>query len=185
MKEEEETRAEELRYGQIVIVTARWALVLMGLLLLIWRPGDLRGFTIGILVVLALAVVNFFLHVQILRDRPIARRLAYGMSLADLVVISLIVITGEGAGFTADTFVFYYPAVLAYSLVFPAPIGLLLTAGLIAVYGLISMPELINSELNQQILVTRLLVIVAVSYLGYWYRVVERRRLEALFPSKP
>lgn len=126
MKEEEETRAEELRYGQIVIVTARWALVLMGLLLLIWRPGDLRGFTIGILVVLALAVVNFFLHVQILRDRPIARRLAYGMSLADLVVISLIVITGEGAGFTADTFVFYYPAVLAYSLVFPAPIGLLL-----------------------------------------------------------
>ena len=70
MKEEEETRAEELRYGQIVIVTARWALVLMGLLLLIWRPGDLRGFTIGILVVLALAVVNFFLHVQILRDRP-------------------------------------------------------------------------------------------------------------------
>ena len=180
-KKEMETTAEELRHGQIVIVTARWALVLAGLVLLMWRPVDLAAFTIGILVVLALAVVNFFLHVQILRDRPIARTSVYGMSLADLLVITLIVITREG--FNAHTFVFYYPAVLAYSLVFPGRISLLLTAGLMAVYGLISMPEVMNVELNQQILVTRLLMIAAVSYLGYRYRLVERRRLEALRSS--
>lgn len=178
---EMETTAEELRHGQIVIVTARWALVLAGLVLLMWRPVDLAAFTIGILVVLALAVVNFFLHVQILRDRPIARTSVYGMSLADLLVITLIVITREG--FNAHTFVFYYPAVLAYSLVFPGQISLLLTAGLVAVYGLISMPEVMNVELNQQILATRLLMIAAVSYLGYRYRLVERRRLEALRSS--
>ncbi len=182
-KKEMDTTAEELRHGQIVIVTARWALVVTGLLLMMWRPGDLAGFTIGILIVLALAVINFFLHVQILRDRPIDRTLVYGMSLADLVVISLIVITREG--FDADAFVFYYPAVLAYSLVFAGQMTVLLTAGLMAVYGLIAMPEAIDSELNQQILVTRELMIVAVSYLGYRYRVVERRRLEALRPSRP
>ena len=180
-KKEMETTAEELRHGQIVIVTARWALVLAGLALLMWRPVDLAAFTIGILVVLALAVMNFFLHVQILRDRPIARTSVYGMSVADLLVITLIVITREG--FNAHTFVFYYPAVLAYSLVFPGRISLLLTAGLMVVYGLISMPEVMNVELNQQILVTRLLMIAAVSYLGYRYRVVERRRLEALRSS--
>ena len=182
-KKEMDTTAEELQYGQIVIVTARWALVLMGLLLLMWRPGDLAGFTIGILIVLTLAVINFFLHVQILRGRPIDRTWVYGMSLADLAVISLIVITREG--FNADTFVFYYPAVLAYSLVFPGQMTLLLTAGLLGVYSVIAMPEAIDSELNLQILVTRELMIVAVSYLGFRYRVIERRRLEALRPSRP
>lgn len=55
MKVEEKemtTTAEELQHGQIVLLTARWALVLAGLVLLMWRPLDLRGFTVGILVLL-------------------------------------------------------------------------------------------------------------------------------------
>ena len=182
-KEEVDMTAEELRYGQIVIVTARWSMVFVGLSLLMWRPGGLRTFTVGILGVLALAAVNFFLHVEILRDKPTPRNMVYGMSLADLVVISLI--AASRGGFSAETYVFYYPAVLVYSLVFPLQVTLLLTAALTAAYGLICMGDIINSEPNRQILVMRLLMIAAVGYLGYRYRLVERRRLEELQPSKP
>ncbi len=178
-----ETTTEELQHGQIVIVSARWAMVSTGLVLLMWQPGDLPGFTISILVLLTLAVMNFFLHVQILRNQPIGHEAVYAMSLADLVVISLIVVTG--AGFESGGFAFYYPAVLAYSLVFPGQVTLLLTTGIIAAYSAIAAPEMAGSELNQQILATRLLMMVAVSYLGYRYRLVERRRLDELrVPAK-
>lgn len=180
------TTAEELQHGQIVLITARWALVLAGLVLLMWRPPDVRGFSIGILVLLTLAVINFFLHVQILRNRPIARDLVYGMSIADLAVIS--VISDIRGGFDAHTFAFYYPAILVYSLVFPGHLTVLLTGGVMALYAVIcvSTPDFdLFSELDQQVLVARLLMIVAVAYLAYRYRLVEKRRLEELHAAGP
>lgn len=169
---------EDLQYGLIVIVTARWALALTALLLLLWKPPGLLGLQLGVLLILALVTVNFFLHAQILRQRPISTGLSYLMSLADLGVISLMV--GIRGGFQAYTFVYYYPAILAYSLLFPGGVTLLLTGGAAAAYALNSLatPEIsFESVIDQQILVSRLLVMVAVAYLGYRYRLVEERRL--------
>src|SRR5918911_847334 len=98
--------------GQIVIVSARWILVLTALLLALWGPAasDLNRLRLTLPVLLALAVGNFYLHAQILMRRPVPDPLLYGASAADLVVVT--VLTAAFGGLDAAMFVFYYPALL-------------------------------------------------------------------------
>src|SRR5262245_43492587 len=56
--------------GQLVIVTARWVLVLAGLLLALWSPGPIGQIRLHVLTLLILAVGNFYLHAQLLMRRP-------------------------------------------------------------------------------------------------------------------
>src|SRR5487761_1482826 len=77
--------------GQIVIVIARWLLVVSGLAIPLWRSpqSDLNAIRIGLFVLLALAVANFYLHMQILMKRPVIESLLYAASAADILVITL------------------------------------------------------------------------------------------------
>ena len=62
--------AEELRHGQIVIIIARWILVVSGLLLAMWNPAPMGSLRIQIVFILGVAMVNFYLHAQVLMGRP-------------------------------------------------------------------------------------------------------------------
>ena len=63
------TSSEDLIFGQPVIVTMRWILVASGLILVLFNPDDLALMRVQIIVLLLLAMANFYLHSQLLMKR--------------------------------------------------------------------------------------------------------------------
>ena len=55
---------DDLSHGQVVIVAARWILVLAGIFLALWNPAAMGELRIQIVLILALAVGNFYLHAR-------------------------------------------------------------------------------------------------------------------------
>jgi hypothetical protein len=174
-------QASSLASGQIVIVSARWVLILAALALTLWSPApeDLNRLRLGLFVVLGLAMGNFYLHAQIMMRRPVSSGLVYLASAADLAVIT--VLTATFGGPDAPMFVFYYPALLALALVFPLSVTLGFTGVLVWVYALITLGDPYRwlrhlDEADTQILVARLISLVAVAVVANQYARIEAER---------
>ena len=161
--------------GQIVIVTARWLLIVTGFIVTLWNPSqaDINPVRITLLVLFGLAVANFFLHAQILRGHAIERSILYAASAADLGIITLIV--WAFGGLSSPSYVYYYPALLALSLVFPLAATLYFAGGLMIAYAVVSLPSHL-SEPDLQVLFARLVSLLAVCVVGYVYQGIEERR---------
>ena len=161
----------ELARGQTVIVYARWLLVLVGLLVAVWNPDSLPQLRIQVGVILLVAIANFVMHAQLLRRRPTIQAVAYGASLGDLLVVSLLV--ASQGGFGSNTFVFFFPAVLAIAVAFPTPQA----AGL-SIMGvcLASLVGIVGAK-NVDELVLRALAIGAVAVIGNAYWRLHRARI--------
>lgn len=160
--------------GQMILVIARWVLVIAGLALVLWNPGPLDSLRFKILFLLLLAGGNFYLGAQVLRRKSLSQWIVYAASLADILIISLIIIS-EG-GFDSNTYIFYYPAMLAISVAFPLIGTALYAAGAVTIYSLICLVSMPLNEGNFQILVTRVLMILAVAVIGALYREMECKR---------
>ncbi len=128
--------SDDLVHGQVVIIAARWILVIVGLMLAVWDPNAMGELRIQIVLVLGLAVANFYLHSQALMRKPISAPVVLAASAGDLTVISLIIIS-QG-GFESNVFVFFFPAILAFSVAFRTQITYLLAGSAIAIYGIIA-----------------------------------------------
>jgi hypothetical protein len=148
--------------------------VIAGLALVLWNPGPIDNLRFKILFLLLLAAGNFYLGSQVLRRRTMAQWIVYAASLADILIISLILIS-EG-GFESNTYIFYYPAILAISVAFTVMGTALYAAGAVTIYAFISLLSMPLNQGNLQILVTRLLMIAAVAVIGAMYREMERKR---------
>lgn len=167
---------EELAEGQIVIVAARWILVGAGLVLALWNPASIGPLRLQVLVLLLIAVGNFFLHAQLLKRRGTVDGIAYGASAADLAVITLLV-ASQGA-YDSNLFAFYFPAVLALSVAFNPAFTAIYTGTAMALYGLICLESLgltITSGAVQTVAI-RLIMIAAVGFCGALYQQVEATR---------
>lgn len=103
-----ETSLDDLKYGQIVIVNARWLLVVAGFIFLLYRPNNTSELIAGILGVLAIAVINFYLYTRILKKEAVPANWVYLASAIDLGVISLLNYVQGGLG--SKAFPFYRPA---------------------------------------------------------------------------
>ena len=168
--------AQDLMDGQGILVTARWILVGAGLLLALWNPDALGELKVEIGLILTLAVANFFLHVQMLREQPPRKWVAYLASAADIAAITAIVVVSGGAA--SGLYTFYFPALIAIAVAFPVGASLALSAGAIGSYGLVLSTEMGSSD--DAMLVVRLVMMVAVVACGIVYRNIERgRRREA------
>jgi hypothetical protein len=164
----------------VVIIAARWILALAGLLLALWNPGSVGELRVQILVILILAVSNFYLHAQVLRRQPILDMVAYGASAADLAVVTLLVVAN--GGFESDLYIFYFPAILALSVAFPTVMTLAFAGGAIALYVPVALLSPgTASESGLQALLVRVLMLAAVAVCGntYWRIEGERRRAAA------
>ena len=172
-------RANPLGAGQIVIVCARWLLIVTGFVVTLWSPrqADLDTVRIVLLCLFVLAIGNFFVHAQILRKHPLEPSLLYLASAADLGIITLIVSQTGGLG--SGSFVYYFPALLALALVFPLRMVGYFVVGLMAIYSIVVMPAH-YTEAELQILMARLISLLAVGVVGYIYQDIERRRRERL-----
>ncbi len=172
---------EEAHYlvsGQIVIVIARWLLILTSLVITVWQPpqGDLDKIRISLFVMMALAAGNFYLHARVLMRRQVPVLLVYAASAADLVIISLL--TAVYGGFAALTFVFYYPAAIGLALAFPRRTAAVFTGALLGLYTAISLPGVLN-QADTLVLLERLLSIAGVIVVGSLYLGIERDRRRA------
>ena len=164
--------AQDLMDGQGILVTARWILVVAGLLLALWNPDALGELKVEIGLIMTLAVANFFLHVQMLREQPPRKWVAYLGSAADIVAITAIVFVSGGA--ESGLYTFYFPALIAIAVAFPVGASLVLSAGAIGLYGLVSAAGMGGSD--DPLLVVRLVMMVAVVVCGVVYRNIERER---------
>ena len=166
----------DLMDGQGILVIARWILVGAGLLLALWNPVALGELKVEIGLILTLAVANFFLHVQMLREQPPLKWVAYLASGADIVAITAIVIVSGGAD--SGLYTFYFPALIAIAVAFPVGASLVLSVGAIGLYGLVLSTGMGGSD--DPLLVVRLVMMVAVVACGIVYRSIEgERRREA------
>lgn len=177
---------DSLAEGQMVVITARWVLVLAGLVLILLDTASvsLTVIKFEIAVVLALAVSNFFLVAQVLAKRRTLDAVIYGLGLADVAVISLIIIA-QG-GFESNVYTFYYPAILAFSVAFPSVVLYLFLSGVAGLYGMIGLVSLFSdgSVGDLQVLVIRLLMLVAVGVCGNYFARVESTRRRAAAQSR-
>ena len=164
--------AQDLMDGQGILVTARWILVGAGLLLALWNPDALGELKVEIGLILTLAVANFFLHVQMLREQPPRKWVAYLASAADIVAITAIVFVSGGAD--SGLYTFYFPALIAIAVAFPVGASLALSAGAIGLYGLVLATGMGSGD--DPLLVVRLVMMVAIVVCGVVYRNIERER---------
>lgn len=172
----DETVEDDLRYGQKIIIWARWMIVVFSLIMGLYRPEGITELVIIILALLAVAVLNFALHTRVLTKQPVKINLIYVASVADICLISLI--TGLKGGINTHVFLYYYPAVLAFALVFPRKLTIQLTIVVLILYFSICL-LFSNTGLqsgHETVLIFRLLSIFGVAIVGNQYRLIEAKR---------
>jgi signal transduction histidine kinase len=127
----------EQRESLKVLVMVRW-LVLAALLLVVDYPfhSDPRGsLIIGALIGVAVAGGAGF-HWWLVSGRPIPLWAPLSIALFDATAITAAI--GAIDGFDNTSYVLYYPALMAFGALFPGRIALTYAAGIIGVYGLLS-----------------------------------------------
>ncbi len=172
-------RVDDLARGQIVIVTARWILVLSALLFVLWDPDPIGILRFQILLVLILAVANFYLHAQVLMRRSVLPEMIYAASILDLAIVTIELVT-EGS-FNSNMYVFYFPAIVAFSVVFTTTQTILFTASTCVLYAILCLSTgAVGAGFeNIQVLFTRLVILTAVAVIGTVYARIERGRRHA------
>jgi len=173
----DETIEDDLRYGLIVVIWARWSIVIFAFILRLYRATEIALLVTTIVGLLVIALINFTLHLRILAKRSIKPTWVYLASITDICLISLI--TALEGGLHTHIFLYYVPAVLGYALVFRGVATAWLTAAVIVLYTAIcsvgsSPPLEFNGD--ESILFFRLLSLAGVAVVGNRYRFVEGQR---------
>jgi len=188
LRSPQQEAAEDIFFGQLVIIWARWFVILTGAILALWAASTISELTIASLLIVALMAVNFFVHGRYLMEKPINRNLTYLVSLFDLAIITLIVLAWrEQTGLESPFFIFFYPVLAAFAFVFTPGFTLTYTALGLALYVgavFISDPGFFTNVQDFELLVTRLITFAAMGGLGgYYWRIQRQRRRLARTPE--
>src|SRR3954471_4670622 len=177
---------EDLFYGQVVVIVARWFLILAGVVLSLWSASSVDAVMLPIGLMMVLMAMNFYLHGRYLVKQPVQAPLVYLSSAVDLAVITGIVVfwtQGRGTGLASPFFVFYYPALLAFALVFRPRISLGYAAVIVAVYLLVVLVGSGVGDLRaQKTLLERVVTMAATAGLGAYFWRIQRRLAVAAMP---
>ena len=172
-----EVRSQDLAYGQTVLVWARWILIGTGLLLSFWSPTDLTTLQVELAAIITLAFGNFYLHIQLLRGHPAIDNVVYAASLADITVVTALVLVQHG--YPSPVFIFYVAAIVGISVAFPTGMTVGYTALVLGVYAIICLATAPIEDMPA--LFTRLLMIAAVALCGNLFaRSEAKRRADAI-----
>ncbi len=177
--------AEDLYFGQVVAIWARWFVIAGAALLALWAAPDERTLAASTVLVVALMLLNFFLHARQVAGQPANAGMVTVASLVDLALITVMVISWPGGG-SADSryVVFYYPVVFAFALVFRPQLAVPYTALALLVYAaatlVVDAGTLQSAEQFEPFLM-RLIAMASMGALGtYYWRIQRRRREDAL-----
>ena len=191
--------AEDVFFGQSVIIWARWIVILAGAILVLSTTDESDELALSIIPIVVLMVVNFYLHGRYMMERPVNQAMIVLTSLIDVVVISLIVIFWlELRGLGSPFFVLYYPLILGFAFVMPRGLTFAFTMAALAAYvtavilGDLLFPRFVtladdvvvrtwvfSSEGAEQVIL-RLITLGAMGGLGsFYWRIQRERRREA------
>ena len=168
----------EFQRGQMIIVLARWILVLAGLMVALWSPQKLSELQIEVGVLLLVAIANFHLHAQLVQRRPTLPLIARAASIGDLVVITLLVALQGGA--SSNLYVFYLPALLAIAVAFRTEEAAALASLGVFLYAVVG----IYSRVPSDVLLLRLLMLAAVVVIGNTYWRLHRERITSTLSAR-
>ena len=174
--------AEDVFFGQVVMIWARWAVIAAAAVVFLWSTGDVSSLTLRVLLLAGMMALNFFLHGRYLVERPANRALICLASVADVVLVAVAV--ALLGCFTSQLFVLLYPVLFAFALVFPprftAGLGVIAAGLYVAAVAYPSLGWAGDVQLVKTLLV-RLLALGAVAGLGtYYWRIQRDRRRAAL-----
>lgn len=169
--------SSELAFGQSVIVSARWILVITGLFLILWNPEPLNDLRIQIVAVILLALMNFYLQAQILMGQKTLTPVVYAASVVDFLVITLLVLLN--GGFDSNTYVFYFPAILAISVAFETAVTIGFVGSAASLYFLLCLGTGAAAADNFPTLIARILMMAAIAFCGNLFWHIEHNRRQA------
>lgn len=172
---------DDYRPTVAITVAIRWLLLCTWLAMINYRAGDTPQLTFNIIGA-AVAVANAYVTWRVLAGRPITWRHALGLSSLDLIVITAgLYLDG---GFQNRFYVFYYPALLGFSLMFPRRASFIALGTVVALYVLMSLtiePTLNRELFQEKVLVVRVITMVGIVAAGVLLAMWERaRRREAV-----
>jgi hypothetical protein len=174
--------AEDVYFGQVVILWARWFFIAAAAVLALATTDDSTRLAVAVVPVVALMAMNFALHGRTFVGRPANRRLIAAASLVDLVAITAIVAFwhdgGIGTGIASPFFVFYYPLLLAFAFVQPRRLSAAYTALAVVAYTAACAPG-VDTALELKAMVLRVVTLAAMGALGTFYWRIQRDRRRA------
>ena len=191
VRSHEQAALEDVFFGQSVILWARWSVILAGAVLVLWTSTTVAQLTRTFPFFLVLMAMNFFLHGRYVMGRPLNRTVVIAASVADLVLITAIVVFWPGAvGLNNQFFVLYYPVVFAFALVFPRAIEAAYTVIAMLAYAtacfvLGGTALFANGAVDLKTLLMRLIVMAAMGFLGNYYFRIQRDRLRRVSQGTP
>ena len=179
----ERASAEDIYFGQVVANWARWSIIGAALMLVLWTSGDTFRLILGVLPIVGLMVVNFYLHGRYLANRPANGPLVAIASAIDIALITgLILLWPSNSAVGSGLFVLYFPALVAFAFIMSPRISIGFTACVLGVYALAAVasdPGILASMEAIETLVARMITLAAVGILAaYFWRVQRRRRLD-------
>ena len=180
----EQEASEDIFFGQVVMIWARWFLIAAGTIFFLWTAQKSSQIALGVLPIVALIVLNFYLHGRYLLERPSNVLQITVASTIDVGLVSAIVLMWHSSvaapltGLASPFFVFYYPVLLAFAFVMPRRLTLIFTALVAAVYAAICLPEL-TSITSVKVLILRLATLSAMGGIGTFYWRIQRSRRHA------
>src|SRR5688500_9407229 len=105
--------AEDLYFGQTVILWARWFVVIGATIAALWSADTSHELSTRILLGIGLMAVNVVLHGRYLVGRPANYALLALAGAADLVFVAAIIGVWDPRGLDNPYFVFFYPLLFA------------------------------------------------------------------------
>jgi hypothetical protein len=177
----EREAAEDVFFGQVVTIWARWFLIASGAVFFLWTAKESTELALGVLPIVGLMALNFYLHGRYFLERPSNVLQITTAGAVDLALVSAIVLLWHSSSVAGQTglgspfFVFYYPVLLAFAFVLPRRLTVIFTAATAATYAAICIPD-VTSITSAKVLVLRLVTLAATGALGTFYWRIQRDR---------
>ena len=186
-KAEKQEALEDVFYGQIVFILARWFVIISALFLILWEAETEESIIYPMIPLVFLIAGNFFIHGRYVMRKPANEILLTLANIVDIALITLVIILGGGGSTGIDNpfFVFYFPIILAFSLVFPRTKTLIFASAVVVIYLLVCIfvqPGPSYVSLDEERLAVRSIMLLSTAFLGtmYWRIQRSRRRKEAV-----
>ncbi len=180
-KAENAEAQQDVFYGQIVFIWARWIVIFSTLFLVLRNAQDVADIQIPMIPLVLLIAGNFYLHGRFVMRKPANAILLTIATTVDFLFITLVIVLGAGGetGINNPFFVLYFPVMLAYSLVFPRRRALAMAIILIIVYLLICLflpPGVSIANGDEKVLAVRVVMLLITALLGTMYWRIQRAR---------
>jgi hypothetical protein len=172
--------AEDIFFGQLVIIFARWFVIVAMVILALWSTSSIPQLVGAVMFIVPLMVINFFVHGRYLMEKPVNKMLLTILSVLDILIITLLILFWPSArGIESQFYIFYYPLILAFAFVSVARNSIIYTVFALVLYTVACLfnPSVALNSLWIERLVIRMITIAAMGGMGAYYWRIQRTRL--------